>query len=187
MTLSFRDRIAQIAGDFEPEADKYAGLALAEMRAALKAALADCLEENDVETYAGYTPEVQNILTDIAGDQAGRRAYWATWARSEKNADGVVLHYDADGKQMFDPPADYYFGLSYASWLVLPRLALQEMPPPWQAEFFRMLNEAETLHGLACPDDTYVMRKRGGKFINNSHWNNYRRGTVSQAQAIDNA
>lgn len=34
-----------------------------------------------------------------------------------------------------------WFGLSYASWLVVPRIALQSMPDKWQNKFFDLLDE----------------------------------------------
>lgn len=36
-----------------------------------------------------------------------------------------------------------YFGLSRASWLVLPRIALQSMPIEWQERFFALVHEME--------------------------------------------
>ena len=40
-----------------------------------------------------------------------------------------------------DQPIHDYFGLTYASWLTLPRVLLQEMPFEWQAKFTELLNE----------------------------------------------
>lgn len=34
-----------------------------------------------------------------------------------------------------------YFGLTYAKWLVLPRVILQEMPIEWQNKFAKALEE----------------------------------------------
>lgn len=39
-----------------------------------------------------------------------------------------------------------WFGLSYAAYLVLPRLVLQSMPDEWQERFTSMLNELEEKH-----------------------------------------
>lgn len=36
-----------------------------------------------------------------------------------------------------------WFGLTYASYLVMPRLALQEMPDEWQRRFVELLEEWE--------------------------------------------
>lgn len=34
-----------------------------------------------------------------------------------------------------------WFGLSYAHWLTIPRIALQSMPAKWQYEFFKLVDE----------------------------------------------
>ena len=42
------------------------------------------------------------------------------------------------------PSADavhHFFGLTYASYLVLPRVLLQSMPDDWQSRFVQILNE----------------------------------------------
>ncbi len=41
----------------------------------------------------------------------------------------------------FKKDAWNHFGLSYASWLVIPRIALQSMPENWQHKFFNMVDE----------------------------------------------
>ena len=40
-----------------------------------------------------------------------------------------------------DWDSDLWFSLSYASWLVEPRVALQSMPLKWQQKFFALLEE----------------------------------------------
>ena len=40
-----------------------------------------------------------------------------------------------------DEAVHEFFGLSYAHYLVLPRLALQTMPPDWQRRFVECLHE----------------------------------------------
>lgn len=40
-----------------------------------------------------------------------------------------------------DGEIHYYFGLSYANYLVLPRTVLQSMPHDWQAKFVEMLKQ----------------------------------------------
>jgi hypothetical protein len=42
---------------------------------------------------------------------------------------------------MNDEPIHTFFGLSYANYMVLPRLILQSMPEEWQEKFVSMLNE----------------------------------------------
>lgn len=62
-----------------------------------------------------------------------------------------------------------WFGLSYSSFLVLPRIALQSMSEEWQDKFFKLVNEIE--EELEFPEDytgqyTISMR-RGNKFVKN--------------------
>lgn len=74
-----------------------------------------------------------------------------------------------------DPPADYYFSLSYASWLVLPRLMLQNMPIAWQEKFFALVKE---IPPRGMPDDYQVtVRGKDGKF-RSVLWGDYRRGNI---------
>ena len=61
-----------------------------------------------------------------------------------------------------------YFGLSYASWLVLPRIALQSMPKKWQNKFYSLVNEM--YDKVEFPDGFLdlsfsVTAKKGGKFV----------------------
>lgn len=57
-------------------------------------------------------------------------------------------------------PIHAWFGLTYAAYLVLPRLALQIMPREWQQRLVDLLNEAEAA-GIETPDN-YEVRLRGG-------------------------
>uniref|UniRef100_A0AB74UIE8 Tail tubular protein A n=1 Tax=Caulobacter phage BL57 TaxID=3348355 RepID=A0AB74UIE8_9VIRU len=175
--MTFRDRVAAIAADPTLTEDK--------LRAALHAALADCLDENDTTAFSGYTPDVQAILRGQADAEASRREMWAAWTHSTRDPEtGQVIHYAGD-VPMADTPSSFFFGLTYASWLCLPRMSLQEMPVPWQAEFFRMINEADEKHGLVSPDGVFVQRTVGGKFVKMDHWNNYRYGNTQRARQID--
>jgi hypothetical protein len=40
-----------------------------------------------------------------------------------------------------------YFGLSYANYLVVPRVVLQSMPDEWQVQFVALLEEMTSLLG----------------------------------------
>lgn len=77
-----------------------------------------------------------------------------------------------------------WFGLTYSSYLVFPRLALQEMPAEWQQRFVELMNEAETIMG-STPDDYAVLRRNKNGRFRNDPWANYRRGTVKEARQID--
>jgi len=77
-----------------------------------------------------------------------------------------------------------WFGLTYSSYLVFPRLALQELSPDWQRRFVKLINEAERAMG-STPDDYVVLRRdKKGRFRNDP-WANYRRGTVNEARQLD--
>lgn len=73
-------------------------------------------------------------------------------------------------------PADYratdapreslheWFGLSYASWLTIPRSVLQSMPAEWQHRFLMCLEEMDTQcadHGVDLPATRVLGAHRG--------------------------
>ena len=62
-----------------------------------------------------------------------------------------------------------YFGLSRASWLVLPRVALQSMPVEWQEQFFALVHEMEEMveYPEGYTGEFTVMMTREGKFAQN--------------------
>jgi hypothetical protein len=138
----------------------------------------------DESEIAHYPPDIQESIRKIQADSLERfRHYTEDYSHSEVTEGGGVVHFAKDGSMM-EEPMGYFFSLSYASWLCLPRLALQEMPLDWQARFIALMDEGYE-RGLAGPDNVSVVRKKGGKFVNNDHWNNYRRGTVRHARAED--
>lgn len=72
---------------------------------------------------------------------------------------------DKDREELWD--SDLWFSLSYASWLVLPRIALQSMPEEWQNRFFGMV--AELNEKIIYPDgyrdlDFTVTAKKANRF-----------------------
>lgn len=82
------------------------------------------------------------------------------------NNDEIINTAD-DSNELKD--AWLYFGLSYASWLVLPRVALQSMPDDWQHKFFLLVEELEDT--LEFPEEYtsefVVTMKRNGKLAKN--------------------
>lgn len=69
-----------------------------------------------------------------------------------------------------------YFGLSYSSWVTMPRSLMHEMPDDWQAKMAALLEEwdnAWDTHDLPSP---YVIAKReDGRFTSWPSWvNQYR-------------
>lgn len=86
-----------------------------------------------------------------------------------------------------------WFGLSYANFLVLPRIVLQSMPEDWQERFVALVEEAE--HTFACPAP-YAYRVSAvdehGRFVKDPtpHYNRGRarlfpRGHVLEAERYD--
>lgn len=132
------------------------------------------------DEFKALPTDAQDSIREINASTRTRLAYWATYDRT---VNGV--HYDTQGRMMCDSPASYFFGLSYASWLAIPRLTLQEMPIDWQVRFFALLEEADDM--LSIPEDIEVVQRRGGRFKALGAWNNYRRGTVAQALEQDKA
>ena len=58
------------------------------------------------------------------------------------------------------------FGLSYAAYAVLPRVALCSMPAEWQEKFVALINEAvETLPQGTFDGEYMVRKKENGKFV----------------------
>lgn len=63
-----------------------------------------------------------------------------------------------------------WFGLSYSTWLTLPRVLMHEMPDEWQGKMAALLEEwDETWNGRDMPNP-YVSAKQGGKFVRWPQW-----------------
>lgn len=59
------------------------------------------------------------------------------------------------------------FNLTYASWLILPRTLLMDMPTQWQEKFVKLLDEYNESVADLAPDyelQLYVQAKQSGKF-----------------------
>jgi len=65
-----------------------------------------------------------------------------------------------------------WFGLSYASFLTLPRCLMHAMPDKWQAKMAALLHEYdETFDTSECGiDGIYVSAKLDGKFCKLPDW-----------------
>jgi len=66
-----------------------------------------------------------------------------------------------------------WFGLSYASWLVIPRVFLQEMPEEWQRQFVKLLEEyQDTFADFPAPEGGVTVRltDANGKLIPTPDW-----------------
>lgn len=70
-----------------------------------------------------------------------------------------------------------WFGLSYASWLTMPRVLMQQMPDDWQKRMAVLMEEfGDTFPGdWTEGHDLYVAAKKDGKYVTIPGWlNNYR-------------
>lgn len=72
-----------------------------------------------------------------------------------------------------------WFGLTYANYLVLPRLILQSMPAEWQHQFVRLLDQIpEIIDFDESYSDCYCINyKVDGKYSRDPY-RDYRRGSV---------
>jgi hypothetical protein len=80
-------------------------------------------------------------------------------------------------------PFHEWFGLSYSSYLVIPRLALEHMPHDWQRRMIDLLNEASDKHGLQTPSDYEVYRRSKRGHWCGDPWRHYRRGNYDEVLA----
>lgn len=78
---------------------------------------------------------------------------------------------------LVDDPVHAFFGLTYAAYFVMPRLALEAMPLEWQQRFVALMDEANDL-GLETPTYTVLRRGARGRFVEDP-WRNYRRGRAA--------
>ena len=77
---------------------------------------------------------------------------------------------------LYETPIHDAFGLTYASWFVVPRVILQEMPVEWQKRFLELMDEMNQEFDWE-PDCTMeiVFRKRGKYIKVPKYYRNYRR------------
>lgn len=71
-----------------------------------------------------------------------------------------------------------FFGLSYANYLVIPRVVLQSMPDWWQEQFLELLDQIpETIDELTEPAGGYTVHAKDeeGRFVEDP-FSNYERG-----------
>jgi hypothetical protein len=80
-----------------------------------------------------------------------------------------------------------WFGLSYASWLTLPRVLMHEMPDEWQKRMAELLREwDETWDIKKMPQlEMAVTMKHGGRFVKAPEWlTNYRHPDRDELAAL---
>lgn len=67
-----------------------------------------------------------------------------------------------------------YFGLSRASWLVLPRVLVHGMPDEWQGRMAALLDEFHATYTNVPAYEVHVQLKQSGRFIKMPDWVGYR-------------
>jgi hypothetical protein len=67
-----------------------------------------------------------------------------------------------------------WFGLSYASWLPLPRVLMHEMPDDWQARMAVLLEEFDAAFKNVPQYEVQIQLKRNGRFVPMPDWIAYR-------------
>jgi hypothetical protein len=77
-----------------------------------------------------------------------------------------------------------WFGLSYASWLTLPRVLMHEMPDEWQKKMAELLLEFGDTFPNAPPLDTRVFFVKEGKIQKNPDWIQYRHPDFERIYAM---
>jgi len=63
-----------------------------------------------------------------------------------------------------------YFGLTYASWLTLPRVLMESMPERWKQSMARLLNEYDDAYTNQPAYGTTVRVTKDGKMIRAPEW-----------------
>ena len=78
-----------------------------------------------------------------------------------------------------------WFGLSYASWLTMPRVMMEAMPKEWQQRMARLLNEYEDAFPNQPDIGTRVQITKHGKLVKAlPHLLNYRHPDKAKIDAM---
>lgn len=92
--------------------------------------------------------------------------------RTEQSADTTNSTSETPADQTYDYRTDLaaYFGLSYASWLTLPRVLMEAMPKDWQSRIAVLLHEYDD--AVKNPPDlgTTVRVTVNGKLVETPAW-----------------
>jgi hypothetical protein len=107
-----------------------------------------------------------------------------------------MMHQEQNGTYV-ESPLHGWFGLSYSSYFVMPRLALEALPVDWQNRFIALMDEAEAAgmetpayhvlrddpeHTLVEKYDSEDETSRDYIFtsLREDPWANYRRGCAEE-------
>lgn len=100
-----------------------------------------------------------------------------------------TVHDEPSAPVEIDDEYDYrtdlaaYFGISYASWLTLPRVLMESMPKSWQESMATLLNEYDDAYPNQPELGTTVRVTKGGKIIKTPEWLiNYRHPNLAMIE-----
>lgn len=78
-----------------------------------------------------------------------------------------------------------WFGMSYSSWLTLPRSLMHAMPDDWQKQMAGLLGQWDAAWNTAHLPPPYVSAREGAKFTRWPEWLlNYRRLAKAEIDAV---
>lgn len=83
-----------------------------------------------------YQCEKENCVTDETGNQS-----YEWWNDDYNYYKEFSEHFEQENEILDNQAIHSFFGLSYSSYLILPRVALQSMPAEWQRKFVEMVEQ----------------------------------------------
>ncbi|SDE15529.1 hypothetical protein SAMN05216185_11789 [Pseudomonas guariconensis] len=134
---------------------------------------------------AGWTAETRAAVLEAFQDELNESAsypwYDAAIADLMKLIEALSASAEPSAPVERDDEYDYrtdlaaYFGLSYASWLTLPRVLMEAMPKSWQAAMATLLHQYDDAYPNQPDLGTTVRVTENGKIVRAPEWlENYR-------------
>jgi hypothetical protein len=78
-----------------------------------------------------------------------------------------------------------WFGLSYSTWITLPRVLVHEMPDDWQARMYDLMQEWENTWDFSEMPSPYVLARKDNKFTKWPAWLlNYRHPSQQEIERL---
>lgn len=114
-------------------------------------------EQDLIELFRNGTTEQLNNAIARLTEQAGER-------ESERIYTRALKRFDRETEQQ-DGPVHAFFGLSYSSYQVVPRVLAQSMPHGWQARFVQCMEEMQEAFGH-LGDIDYDVRTAESVYVN---------------------
>lgn len=104
--------------------------------------------------------------------------------QKEKNKKEAVMCVEEE-VIIIEEPVHMMFGLSYASWLILPRVVLEAMPTNWQKKLVDLVRELDDAYEWHPGYDMFVQFRNRGKIMTiPEHFNNYRRPDIAWLSGV---